>query len=62
MLRILRCNQLFDGGIDYPKISLKPDLSAGFSSAPTDIRYWFVPEGDEKRCRVVKNIFSKGHS
>ncbi len=62
MLRILRCNQLFDGGIDYPKISLKLDKSAGFDPHPLNIRYWFVPDGDGNGCRVVKNIFSKGHS
>ncbi|WP_457592758.1 membrane protein insertion efficiency factor YidD [Hydrogenimonas sp.] len=62
MLRILRCNQLFDGGIDYPKISVTFHKTAKFDTHPLNIRYWFVPDEHKNRCRVVKNIFSKGHS
>jgi putative membrane protein insertion efficiency factor len=58
IMRILRCNQLFDGGIDYPEISCNHFHATSPSSKIPGIVFWFVPEG--KRCKVVKNIFSKG--
>jgi len=60
LIRILRCNQLFVGGIDYPKVSCK-NIHGDFSRRPPQtIRYWFVP--CKEGCRVIKNIFSKGPS
>ncbi|SFV90249.1 Protein YidD [hydrothermal vent metagenome] len=48
-LRILRCNQLFAGGIDYPvvtfeppKITLSPDINN--ICGKINIIYWFVPK------------------
>ena len=39
--RILRCNQLFDGGIDYPKIKFKPkNIIYG---EKIDIKYYIIP-------------------
>jgi putative membrane protein insertion efficiency factor len=38
--RILRCNQLFKGGIDYPKIKFKPKK---IEYKKIDIKYWIVP-------------------
>jgi putative membrane protein insertion efficiency factor len=39
--RILRCNQLFEGGIDYPKIKFKPKkIEYG---KIIDIKFWIVP-------------------
>lgn len=51
--RILRCNQLFAGGIDYPvirynppKFSLhKPYINNDYGKIK--IRYWFVPKTEE---------------
>ena len=62
LVRILRCNQLFDGGIDYPIVSTTSPKTAVFSTHNRNIRYWFVPDVRDKKCRVIKNIFSKGHS
>ncbi len=42
LLRVLRCNQLFAGGIDYPVI-YKNIKKADFKKC--DIRYWLVPKG-----------------
>jgi putative membrane protein insertion efficiency factor len=48
-LRILRCNQLFDGGIDYPVVTFIPPRQRalrklnGFSGKMKVI-YWFVPK------------------
>lgn len=42
-LRILRCNQLFAGGIDYPLVKYrKPKLLK--LCQKTKIKYWIVPQ------------------
>ena len=49
-LRILRCNQLFPGGIDYPVVSYSgpPSLQLtsylNILSGKIRIKYWFVPQ------------------
>lgn len=47
MVRILRCNQLFKGGIDYPVIH-RSFLSSSFVILPhysvKAIHFWFVPK------------------
>jgi len=62
--RILRCNQLFEGGIDYPLIevrhstlsnSLKPNSI--YSKIP--IKYWLVPKSTKphnKYFYIVKDF------
>ncbi len=55
--RILRCNQLFDGGIEYPlldKLSVKPS-KLGVDS----IKYWLVPNKKNK-FYIIKNFSYKG--
>ena len=55
-LRILRCNQLFDGGIDYPilhKLSKNPQ-----TISITHIKYWFVPR-KEDHFYIIKNFSFK---
>ncbi|WP_456450767.1 membrane protein insertion efficiency factor YidD [Hydrogenimonas sp.] len=59
-LRILRCNQLFDGGIDYPKITCRHFHPTRPDGRVPAIKFWYVPE--EGGCRVIKNTFSKGPS
>jgi putative membrane protein insertion efficiency factor len=57
LTRILRCNQLFDGGIDYPlldKLSLKPE-----NLAVDTIKYWLVPN-KKNRFYIIKNFAFKG--
>jgi putative membrane protein insertion efficiency factor len=55
-LRILRCNQLFDGGIDYPIIDYKsPKLLCLVRKFPK-VKYWLVPKNKEKsRYFVIKD-------
>ncbi|MEA3372619.1 MAG: membrane protein insertion efficiency factor YidD [Campylobacterota bacterium] len=56
-LRILRCNQLFPGGIDYPlldKLCLKPTKLAIDS-----IKFWLVPD-QKNRFFIIKNFDYKG--
>ena len=51
-LRILRCNQLFKGGIDYPWVEYTPQtlssvLTFNAEYGKIDILYWFVPKSVE---------------
>ena len=70
-LRILRCNQLFPGGIDYPLIrytapsplSLFNPIDNGNSSkinhlsGKMKIKYWIVPKIDKERYfHVIKDF------
>ena len=48
-LRILRCNQLFDGGIDYPVVTYTPpkyltSLNLNHYCGKIKILYWLVPK------------------
>ena len=53
-LRILRCNQLFEGGIDYPIIDCKK-LQKIKNYKKIDVKYWIVPK-NKRKCFVIKNI------
>lgn len=47
-IRILKCNQLFAGGIDYPivrKVFATPLSLCTTQQYPRRIIYWFVPKG-----------------
>ncbi len=58
ILRILRCNQLFRGGIDHPKVVKKfkrfPYVYI-YKSSKTKIKFWFVPE-KKGNFYVIKQI------
>jgi len=55
-LRILRCNQLFDGGIDYPIVEYKiPKLLSLCNGFDIKVKYWFVPR-DEKCFFVLRDF------
>jgi len=48
-LRILRCNQFFKGGIDYPLVHFKPSKSTDLLKlnafcGKMNIIYWLVPK------------------
>lgn len=56
-LRILSCNQLFPGGIDYPqkqKFCEKPE-----NLTINSIKYWLVPTKN-KQYFIIKNFLFKG--
>lgn len=52
ILRILKCNQLFDGGFDYPVTKLKRNQNINYKKIK--IVYWYVPLKNGKYL-VVKN-------
>ncbi|HFQ61590.1 MAG TPA: membrane protein insertion efficiency factor YidD [Epsilonproteobacteria bacterium] len=52
-LRILRCNQFFKGGIDYPLVEYMPTKTSSILTfnaeyGKIDILYWFVPKSTDK--------------
>ena len=55
--RILRCNQLFEGGIEYPKLEKLPTKRADLKVEA--IKYWLVPD-KKGRHYIIKNFFYKG--
>jgi uncharacterized protein len=57
-IRILRCNQLFPGGIDYPVVSRMKGTPAG-SKSMESIKYWYVPKPN-KHFYIIKNFRFKG--
>jgi len=56
-LRILRCNQLFPGGIDYPIVQWCPNVCQAPCIPPKveAVTYWLIPHG-EHTYQVVKNL------
>ena len=61
VLRILRCNQLFPGGIDYPVVSRRfkrYSLVYKETVCIIKVRYWFVPISPD-RFYVVKTFRSQ---
>lgn len=58
VLRILKCNRLFVGGIDYPKIKKTKLKKPTFLKKPchdNKISFWFIPL-DCKTLYVVKSL------
>lgn len=52
-LRILRCNQFFKGGIDYPLVDFTPQIqplpcNLNAEYGKIDIVYWLVPKSKNK--------------
>jgi len=50
--RILRCNQLFAGGIDYPLVDFSPPCVLSLANSKANygkitIRYWLVPHNNK---------------
>jgi putative membrane protein insertion efficiency factor len=58
-LRILRCNQLFDGGIDYPIIKYTPPKLLCLARERFKIKYWLIPK-EKNRYYVIKDYEFKG--
>jgi len=56
-LRVLRCNQLFDGGIDYPLVHYKKPLLLLLAHHKITIKYWFIPK-DAKHYYLIKDYDS----
>jgi len=60
-LRILRCNQLFKGGIDYPLVHFTPPKCSHLLKpkpfyGKINIHYWFVPKEGTSLHYVLKDF------
>ena len=51
IIRILKCNPLFDGGFDYPKVNFTPKKIVFTKIC---VEYWLIPDGHGKFF-VIKN-------
>ena len=61
-LRILRCNQLFEGGIDYPVVHFKPtstikSLDINDFCGKIKVIYWLVPKDESRSLYYVIKDF-----
>ncbi|NOQ31471.1 MAG: membrane protein insertion efficiency factor YidD [Helicobacteraceae bacterium] len=56
-LRILRCNQLFDGGVEYPYLQHFKQKPSQLSI--NSIKYWLVPK-EEQSFFIIKNFTYEG--
>jgi hypothetical protein len=63
LARILRCNQFFSGGIDYPLIRKNFNSFFVFNrNLNLDIAFWFIPYRENKFYVVKKINFKKEKS
>lgn len=53
-MRILRCNQLFAGGIDYPLIKYKPINIIKLSLKIIKVKYWIIHK-EKNMYTVIKD-------
>jgi uncharacterized protein len=53
--RILSCNPLFDGGIDYPRITQKLSPKCGIKMPLHKVKYWYIAI-DKNHYHVIKNF------
>ncbi len=56
-LRILRCNQLFAGGIDYPVVKVEPPKVLQKCNHDFQVKYWFFPK-ESGKYYVIKDHLS----
>lgn len=52
LLRILRCNQLFRGGIDFPVVKKK--IKVNFFIKKPKIKYWLIPANKKDEYIIIK--------
>lgn len=57
LLRILRCNQLFNGGIDYPVVKYKIQNTKilNTNKKQKNIDFWLIPK-DKNNFYVIKSL------
>jgi len=69
-IRILRCNPLFKGGIDYPIVTFTPKktssvLSFNAEYGKINVTYWFIPKNNNNYY-IVKDFdaikYSSGYA
>jgi len=61
-MRILRCNQLFRGGIDYPVITYKPKPLLYLCRSKIRVKYWLVPKKNNQYYVIKDFNFENNHA
>jgi putative membrane protein insertion efficiency factor len=54
IIRVLRCNPLFRGGFDYPKLKCIQNDKLNLKFTKIKVKYWRVPSEDG-RCYIIQN-------
>ncbi|MEF3191610.1 MAG: membrane protein insertion efficiency factor YidD [Campylobacterales bacterium] len=55
LLRVLRCNPLFAGGIDYPNVNCPRPRPLSNAARHGAIVWWYIPTSDG-RCYLIKAL------
>jgi putative membrane protein insertion efficiency factor len=59
-IRVLKCNQLFEGGFDYPIV--KQNFNK-IEFKKIDVKYWYIPTTKNNNYIIIKNWrFKNGDS
>ena len=61
-IRILKCNQLFDGGFDYPKVEYKFKKFSFIKKSDKhnkkfNVKYWYIPKTTSSFPQAEKNNY-----
>ncbi len=51
-IRILKCNQLFTGGFDYPRVKYK---FKKILFKKINVKYWYIPTQNNNNYIIIKN-------
>jgi putative membrane protein insertion efficiency factor len=54
-LRILRCNQLFSGGIDYPLVNYKVPSTLQLKQS-IEVKYWIIPHQHKRKFYILQDF------
>jgi putative membrane protein insertion efficiency factor len=54
ILRILKCNPLFDGGFDYVKVKCPTNQETNLKFTKIKVKFWKVPV-DDKYCLILQH-------
>jgi putative membrane protein insertion efficiency factor len=54
-IRILRCNPLFTGGFDHPKVKCTPSDELNLEFKKIKVKYWRIPTDKQNICFIVRH-------
>jgi putative membrane protein insertion efficiency factor len=54
-LRILRCNPLFKGGFDHPKVKCFPNNKINLEFKKIKVKYWRIPTEEANTCFIIRH-------
>ena len=54
--RIMSCNPMFDGGVDYPIIKKKLFCINPKKHSKNFVKYWYIPTNNKNQYTIIKNL------